>query len=156
MESEEKLYKEIYNKMAILCSRSEQCSVDIRKKIFALGGDQLTGDQIIQKLTEERFIDDNRYIKAYIADKFKINKWGRIKLRYYLKMKGLSDNLIDDGLSVIDPDKYREVLVKIMREKAKAVKNKPKFEKMGQIIQFAHSRGFEPELIHRFMSEVVD
>lgn len=156
MESEEKLYKEIYNKMAILCSRSEQCSGDIRKKIIALGGDHVIGDQIIQKLTEERFIDDNRYINAYIADKFKINKWGKIKLRYYLKMKGLSDNLIEDGLSFIDPDKYREVLVKMMKEKAKAVKNKPKFEKMGQIIRFAHSRGFEPELIHRYMSEVLD
>jgi regulatory protein len=156
MESEEKLYVEIYRKMALVCSHSEQCSPDIRKKIIALGGNSILQEQILEKLEKEKFVDDRRYIKAYISDKFKINKWGRIKLRYYLKMKGLAEKLIDEGLSGIDSDKYKDALLKTMNEKARLVKNKPKFEKMGQIIRFAQSRGFEPELIHRYLNEVAE
>ena len=113
-------------------------------------------EQILQKLEQEKFIDDRRYIRAYITDKFRMNKWGRIKLRYYLKMKGLADSLIEEGLTGMDEKTYRDALIKTMKEKARMVKNKPKFEKLGQIIRFAQNRGYEPELIHRYMNEVVE
>jgi len=68
----------------------------------------------------------------------------------------LSDNLIQLGLDSIDDDKYTSVLIKTMKDKAKTIRNKNKFEKMGQIIRFTQSRGFEAELIHRYMNEVVE
>ncbi|HDR50284.1 MAG TPA: RecX family transcriptional regulator, partial [Mariniphaga anaerophila] len=61
-----------------------------------------------------------------------------------------------NGLDEIDADKYRETLIKTLKEKARKVKKKNKFEKMGQIIRFAQNRGFEPEMIHRYLSEVVE
>ena len=73
-------------------------------------------------------------------------------MRYYLKAKGLSDEVIEQGLAVIDDEKYRDLLVRTMKSKAKTIKKKNKFDKMGQVIRFAQSRGFEPELIHRYMN----
>ncbi|MFO7875917.1 MAG: regulatory protein RecX [Desulfovermiculus sp.] len=155
METEEKPAQEIFAKMAALCSRSEQCSADIHKKIMAAGFSDEEADEIIEKLKAEKFIDDERYVRSYVSDKFKFNKWGKVKIRHYLKMKGLPEELIQNGLDGIDPDKYRETLLKTMKEKARAVKKKNKFEKMGQIIRFAQNRGFEPELIHRYLNEVI-
>ena len=148
--------EDILRRMAALCSRSEQCSADIRKKIIAAGIDTDTADNIIQKLKDENFINDERYVNSYIAEKFRINKWGRIKLKYYLKMKGLDETLIENGLDSMDEEKYNEVLIKILKEKARKVKKKNKFEKMGQVIRFAQNRGFEPELIHRYLNEVIE
>jgi regulatory protein len=112
-------------------------------------------EEIISKLKAEKFLDDERYVKAYVADKFKLNKWGKIKIRHYLKAKGLSDNLIEIGLNEIKEEQYKKTLVSTLKEKAKKVKSDDKFDKMGQIIRFAQSRGFEPEIIHRYLNEVV-
>lgn len=156
MEKEAKTKKEIHEKMASLCSRSEQCSQDIQRKIVASGLDDDSADEIIEKLKKDNFIDDKRYITSYINEKIRINKWGKVKMRYYLRMKGIDSSLIDNGLDEIDEKTYYELLVSTLREKARTVRKKNKYEKMGQIIRFAQSRGFEPELIHRYLNEVIE
>ncbi|MCF6356365.1 MAG: RecX family transcriptional regulator [Draconibacterium sp.] len=156
MENQEEIAKQAYSKMARLCSRSEQCSADIRKKIIVFELVSEVVDEIIEKLKSEKYIDDKRYVKAYIADKFRINKWGRIKIRHNLRMKGISEKYIQIGLDEIDEEKYKVVLIKTMKTKAKTIKKKNRFEKMGQIIRFAQTRGFEPELIHRYMNSVLE
>lgn len=152
MENHEPNVKQAYSKMAHLCSRSEQCSADIRKKILAYEIVEEIVDEIIEKLINEKYIDDERFVRAYVNDKFKINKWGKTKIRYYLRSKGLSDEVIQHGLQNIDDEKYKFLLVKTMKAKAKSIKEEDKFKRMGQVIRFAQNRGFEPELIHRYMS----
>ena len=156
MENQEQIAKQAYSKMARLCSRSEQCSADIRKKIIAFELVSEVVDEIIEKLKAEKYLNDERYIKAYVADKFRINKWGRVKIRHNLRMKGLPEAMIQNELDEIDEEKYKAVLIKTMKAKAKTVKKKNRFEKMGQIIRFAQTRGFEPELIHRYMNFVLE
>ena len=156
MTSEETNKKQVISHMATLCSRSEQCSPDIRKKIIAAGLTEDEAAEIIIYLKEEKYIDDERYVKAYIAEKFKINKWGRVKMKYYLRQKGLTDDVIEKGMESIDEKKYVDLLLKTMKEKARKVKKKNKFEKMGQIIRYTQSRGFEPEIIHRYINKVLE
>lgn len=156
MATEEKIKNEAFKKMAAVCSRSEQCSPDIRKKLIAFGLNEAETDEVIGKLKSEKFIDDERFAKAYVAEKFRLNKWGRVKIRYYLKAKGLNDQIIETGLDNLDEEKYKAALLETMKEKARKVKKKSKYEKMAQIIRFAQSRGYEPELIHRHMNEVLE
>lgn len=156
MENQGSIANRAYSKMAHLCSRSEQCSADIRKKITAFGLEIEVADKLIEKLVEENYLNDERYVKAYIADKFKFNKWGKIKMRHYLRMKGFTEDIICNGLDEIDAEKYKAVLIKTMKDKAKTVKKKNKFEKMGQVIRFAQTRGFEPEMIHRHINSAID
>jgi regulatory protein len=150
------IQKEAISKMARLCSRSEQCSPDIRKKLVALGLESIVAEEVIDLLEKENYLNDDRYIKAYVSEKFKLNKWGKVKLRHYLKMKGLPEDKINHGLDQIDSEQYRKVLLKTMKDKAKTIKKKNKFEKMGQVIRFTQGRGFEPELIHRYLNLVLD
>lgn len=146
---------EQFKKMAALCARTEQCSADIHKKIIAAGLSEEEASEIVEKLREENYLNDKRYVKAYVSDKFRLNKWGKVKIRYYLRMKGLTDSLIDSELNNIDENKYRQVLIRTMKDKARTLKKKPRYEMMGQIIRFTQNRGFEPELIHRYLNEVV-
>ncbi len=156
MPVEESKKKQVISNMAALCSRSEQCSPDVRKKIIAAGITEDVAVEILNYLKEEKYIDDERYVKAYVAEKFRINKWGRIKMKYYLRMKGLPDDVIETGMESLDEERYIDLLQKTMKEKARKIKKKNKFEKMGQIIRYTQSRGFEPELIHRYMNKVLE
>lgn len=155
MENPDKKEEEIYGKLARICSRSEECTPDIRKKIADWGGDPEMTDRIVARLQKEKYLDDARYVSAYTRDKFRLNKWGRIKIRYQLRMKGIPDEIIAVGLEKIDEDQYIKLLVKTMADKAKTVKKPNKFERMSQVIRFTQSRGFEPELIHRHINRVI-
>lgn len=156
MENRGQIAKEAYAKMAQLCSRSEQCSADIRKKMLTYDLVNDVVEEIITKLKAEKFLNDERFVKAYISDKFRLNKWGKIKMRHYLRMKGLPEDIIHHALDEIDEEKYKTVLIKTMKDKAKTIKKKSKFEKMGQVIRFAQMRGFEPEMIHRYLNDVLE
>ena len=70
-------------------------------------------------------------------------------------MKGIPVEIIEAGFEEIDPEEYTNLLVKTMKEKAKSVRKSNKFEKMGQVIRFAQGRGFEPELIHRYLNSAI-
>ena len=150
------MVKEVLIKITRLCSRTEQCSSEIRKKILTAGVAEDVADEMVQSLLDENYLNDERYVKAYVSDKFKFNKWGKIKMRHYLRLKVLPDEVISIGLDEIDKEKYKAVLIKTMKDKAKTIKKKNKFEKMGQIIRFTQNRGFEPELIHRYMNLVLE
>ena len=156
MENREQKTQQVYAKMAQFCSRSEQCSADIRRKMITYDLVDENVEEIIAKLKEENFLNDDRYVKAYVSDKFRFNKWGKLKMRHSLRMKGLPEEIIRTTLDEIDEEKYKTVLLKTMKDKAKTIKKKTKFEKMGQVIRFAQSRGFEPELIHRYINLVVE
>ncbi len=156
MEKRGQIAKEAYAKMAQLCSRSEQCAADIRRKMTTYDLVDEIVEEIIVKLKEEKFLNEERFVKAYVSDKFRLNKWGKLKMRHSLRMKGLPEETIHKALNEIDEEKYKAVLLKTMKDKAKTIKKKEKFEKMGQVIRFAQSRGFEPELIHRYINLVVE
>ena len=155
MEEDEKTEDVIYHKMAFLCSKSEQCSPDILKKIKEYGGTDLMVQEIIGRLKKENYLDDLRFVKMYVNEKFKINKWGRIKIHYYLNMKGLKEDIIQAGLNEINEEDYITLLVQTMKDKAGSINKPGKYEKMGQIIRFAQSRGFEPGLIHKYLNQVI-
>jgi regulatory protein len=145
----------IFLKVAHLCSKSEQCTPDIKKRIRELGGSDEMSEAIIKRLVTENYLNDQRFVGMYVRDKFRLNNWGRVKMHYYLKMKGLKDDLIQSGFAGIDEEDYVALLIKTMKEKARTIRSTDKYEKMGQIIRFAQGRGFEPELIHRYLSKAL-
>lgn len=156
MNDKEQSARQAYEKMARICSRSEQCSADIRRKMAIYDLMDEVVEEIIEKLKEEKFLNDERYAKAFATDKFRFNKWGKLKIRHALRLKNLPEALITEALNEIDMEKYKAALLKTMENKAKSIKKKTEFEKMGQIIRFTQSRGFEPELIHRYINRVLE
>ena len=155
MEPEKLSPKEAYTKMAVLCSKVEKCSPEVKKRLMELGVEKYDAEAIIDRLKDEKFIDDERYARAYVREKSRVNQWGRVKITYFLKQKGLAEKYIHAGMEEIDEEKYVQLLLKTMKDKAKTIKSKNKFDKMGKIIRYTQNRGFEPQYIHRHINSVV-
>lgn len=147
--------KEAFSRAAQICSKAEKCSTEIKRKIIEWGFDKYDAEAIVEQLRNEKFIDDERYARAFVREKFKFNKWGRIKISYSLKQKGMPEKYILLGLEEINEDQYVELLLKTMKDKAKTIKSNNKFDKMGKIIRFTQNRGFEPEYIHRYLDKIL-
>ena len=139
-------YKEALAKATDLCSRSEKCCFDLELKCREW---QLTSEEtskLIAFLVQEQFISQQRYATSFVNDKFKFNKWGKIKLAYALHQKQLEDKYIREALSNLPEEEYRKVLLGLLSAKAKTVKEKDAFTRRSKLLAFAQSRGFEVDL----------
>lgn len=143
-----------YSRAANICSRTEKCSSEIRNSILSWGADKETTDKVVEKLTDEKFIDDVRYAASYVKDKFRLNQWGRIKISFLLRQKGISSDIISDALTSIDEDDYREVLTKLISEKEKKTTARNLYERKSKLLRFAQSHGFENDLIFQILSSL--
>ena len=134
---------EILYKLAARCSVSEQCLSDIEAKLekYDLSDEEKT--RILRHLVEEKYVDDRRYAEAFVRDKYRFNKWGRIKIAQGLRMKGIDNETISVAMEAIDEEEYMEILDSLIRAKRKSVKGRNDYEVNAKLCRFATGRGFE-------------
>ena len=137
---------EALSKAATYCAKGEHCACDIREKLRQWGfqGDEAEG--IVEKLFEQGFIDETRYAKAYINDKYRFAKWGRIKIEQGLRMKQIPSAIFRPLMdSVIDKEEYLQILQELLTQKKKSLKDEDEFHLKAKLTRFALQRGFTYE-----------
>lgn len=131
------------NRAAALCARSEQAPSDIREKLIKWGLSANDANQVVAQLTSQGFIDEGRYARAFVKDKFAFNGWGKFKIAHQLRQKGIPTEVIDDAMTVIDDEGYRQRLTELLRAKWRIVKEREPRAAWAAMMRFATSRGFE-------------
>ena len=144
-------------RMAGLCAGAEQCTADIRGKILRQGFSAEEAERMITYLTQNRYIDDARYARAYAADKVRFSGWGRMKVRVGLRAKGMDDSFIVPALESIPDAYYDEALKKVMAAKARGLDLEDVRDRQ-KLYRHMASRGFESQLIitamRRYMADL--
>ena len=143
-----------FNRAAAMCARSEQSSGDIRGKLVKWGLGSSDTDQVLSQLIEQGFINDERYARAFVKDKFSFNGWGRVKIAYQLRQKGIPNDLITDALTVIDEDQYRQRLIDLLSAKWRSVNHNDARAAWAAMMRFAASRGFETAIAAQCVKQV--
>ncbi|MCP9613077.1 regulatory protein RecX [Coprobacter tertius] len=146
---------EALHRLAALCSTSEQCESDLRSKLSRWEIDTHDQDSIIVRLRKERFFDEIRYCRGFANDKFKFNKWGKIKIAYALKQKGINDTYIKEALENIDDKAYCNLLSDILILKKKEYRGNDIYTQKAKLFRFAASRGFETEIINNILKKIL-
>jgi regulatory protein len=149
-------YLEAKAKIEALCANQEKCQYDIDKKLFDWGFDEDERNQLISHLISFNFINEERFTLAYVSGKFKLKKWGRLKIKNQLKLKKISDYSINKGLKEIDLDDYWSTIVTLSLKKANEISKKDEnnWIKKGKIYRFLISKGYEHELINEAIYEL--
>lgn len=115
-------------------------------------------DEIINSLIEDKFIDESRFTNFYVRDKYRFNKWGRIKISYHLKHKQIPERIINEALEQINHQEYKENLQNILQSKLRSLKDDDPYQLKTKLYRFAQSRGFESQLslnlIEDLLSEI--
>jgi regulatory protein len=145
---------ELLHKAASYCSISEHCISEVEEKLTAWGISITDKQKIIDRLISEDFINEKRFCTHFVKDKFRFNKWGKIKISYSLKQKGLNNDLINGALQTIDEGEYQEMLASILKTKLVGLKFEFEYEKQGKLFRFAQSRGFESNVIDRVIRTI--
>ncbi|MCF6242953.1 MAG: RecX family transcriptional regulator [Bacteroidales bacterium] len=138
--------KQALVKVQNLCARSEKCKADIRKKLYEWQISSSESEKIIESLVQDKFIDELRYAEYFVRDKFRFNKWGRIKIAYTLKLKQIPQNIIEQALLEIKEEEYRESIKNEIMKKQKNIKDTETYKLKEKLIRFAQSRCYELDI----------
>ncbi|MDE6049014.1 MAG: RecX family transcriptional regulator [Paramuribaculum sp.] len=130
-----------------LCARSEQCSYDLRRKLFNWGVGADASEKIIDRLIAEKFVDDERFSIAFARDKYRFSGWGKLKILAHLAAKRIPKSVAETALDEIDAEEYAEVALKTLKAKARALKEGNTYEGRTKLFRFGVTRGFETSLV---------
>ena len=141
--------KQALNRLMEICSKAEKSPAEIEKKISDWGLNSHR-ESLLEKLREENFINPERFALAFSRDKVKLNKWGKIKIRYALRGHLIEPDTIDHALNQIDDEIYEEMIREELKKKHKSLKNKNPFQVKSKLYAFGSQRGYESDLINRY------
>ena len=140
--------------MMRICSSQEKCKFDIAKKLADFELSKESVDEIIGTLEKENFINEERFAVAFAKDKFRFNKWGKVKIKHELNSKKISHSNIYTALDSIDETEYFEMVKSILIQKIKTIKNIDSYQSKAKLINFAQSKGFEMEIIYKCLPQI--
>ena len=114
---------------------------------------KISQDHIIELLIQEKYIDEERYSRSFCRGKFKIKKWGKIKITNELIKKKISERCINKGLEEIEETEYLQELHKQYQKKKALLKESNLFIKNKKIATFLITKGYERNLVWNKISE---
>ena len=143
--------QEAFLQLAALCAQAEHCQQEMRDKMRRWELDETVQNRIIDRLIKERYVDDERYARAFVKDKIRYNKWGRRKVQQGLWQKRIDADIQQRVLDEIDEKEYLDVLRPLLKQKRKSIRAANDYELNQKLARFALSRGFTFDLIRQCM-----
>ncbi len=140
-------------RLTALCAQGEHCSYEMEEKMRKWGISEEAQARIMAHLINERYIDDERYCRAYIRDKIQYSKWGRRKIEQGLYLKRIDRSLSSAALNEVDDEEYLQVLRPMLKAKWRTIKAGSDYEHSGKLIKYALSRGFTFDIIRQCIDD---
>ena len=134
---------EAQSRVSALCSTAEHCRSEVVEKMQRWGIAYEAIDRIADQLVQEGYINEERYCRAFIRDKYRFDKSGKVKIAQALQLKKISPMVYTPCFSEIDDEEYLSILRALLQSKRKSVRASSEYEQNGKLVRFALSRGFE-------------
>jgi regulatory protein len=133
-------------KIESYCAYQERCHQEVLTKLKSFGLNQAEQDQILVKLIQSDFLNEERFAKAFVGGKFRQKKWGKTKIIIELKKRKISDYCINKALKEIDEDNYDQTIEALAHKYFKTIKKGQLFMRQQKTIKFLMSKGYEYDL----------
>lgn len=144
----DKTPEQAYASLVRLCARSEKSSGDALRLMQRWGVDPAARGQVLQRLLDERFIDDGRYAEAFVRDKLRFSGWGARKIRTSLRLKGIDPATIDRTLAALDPaDTEERLLARLEKKLRQTTRYKDIYDLKNKLIRYGLSLGYDYEAV---------
>jgi regulatory protein len=139
--------KEAKIRAARFCAYQERTQQEVIKKLQESGLDEEEADEVLSELILENFVNEERFARTFAGSKFRLKQWGRRKIQYELKRRGLSEYCIRTGLSEIDDDSYTQTIDKLIKKKVRATRAKNYLDLRSKVVRYLIGKGYEHDLV---------
>jgi regulatory protein len=141
-------YLLVKQKLARYCSYQERNKKEVQQKLATYKEiSPAEAQQIIEELIQERFLDEKRYLTAFVNGKFHLNKWGKTKIYHSLASTGIDRKLIQQALAQIPSQDYEETLVQLVRKKKASLTGQPDVMIRKKLINYLLQKGYEWDMV---------
>lgn len=138
------------------CSYQERCHREVKDRLAGWGIFGADAEAITGKLIEENYLNEERFAIQFAGGKFRVKKWGRIKIRYELKIRQISDYCIRRALQEIDPDEYAATLHQLAEAKWRSIRSASNgLIRQQKTANYLISKGYEPDLVRDALKLIV-
>lgn len=145
----QKTEQEAYLTLAALCAQAEHCQWEMLEKMRRWGVPDDAQVRVVERLVNERYVDDERFARAFVKDKVQYNKWGRRKVEQALWQKHIDQDIRQQVLDETDDEAYLSVLRPLLKQKRKSTKAASDYEQNQKLLRFALGRGFTFDIIRQ-------
>jgi regulatory protein len=135
------------NRIRKFCGYRERCTSEVMHELAGWGVRTEAAEKLADELRKEGFLDDGRFARAFAGSKFRINRWGRVKIRMELAAKRIPEPLITLGLQEIGEEDYQSVLTELIEKKSHEIRGEKKWTIRHKLFNFALGKGFESDLV---------
>ena len=142
-------------KIEIFCNYQERCHKEVRDKLYTFGLSAQDIEEIMAYVVQKGMINEERFAKAYAGGKFRMQKWGKLKIKNELEFMGLTKNCIQRGLKEIEAGDYSKTLKALIKKKASESKEENPFKKRDKVARFAIGKGYEPDMVWECVKDLM-
>ncbi|UEG50749.1 RecX family transcriptional regulator [Ferruginibacter lapsinanis] len=146
--------KQAFPKIKQFCAYQERCHSEVKEKLYGYGLFKDDVEELIGRLIEENYLNEERFAIHFAGGKFRTKNWGKVKIKYELKHKGVSDYCIKKALKQIDEQDYMDTLYSLAEKKAISLKKEKNiFIKKRKMQDYLLQKGFESDLIREIIQK---
>lgn len=145
--------KIIIEKIQSYCLYQDRCIKEVKNKLYSFKVSSQLVENIVEYLIDNDYLNEERYTKMFIQGKLRIKKWGRIKLKYELRSKGIDIKIINEHINQINEEDYIEYFNEFSTNKIKFLKGTLDQKKRSFINYFTY-RGWENDLIYQKLRDI--
>ena len=155
-EKEERLrLQEAFVKAAAYCAYQDRCEQEVVQKLHTLGLEPQHHPQLLAQLQAEQYLDQQRYANSFTRGRFYQKKWGRSKVYYELRQRGLHPDQIMLAWQEVDPQDYQETMQQLLSQKARQYRSKSRFELNQKLLRFMVGKGYDADDVRPLIEELV-
>jgi regulatory protein len=146
--------EQAFLKLKHFCSYQERCHADVKEKLYSFGLRKAEVEQLISRLIEENYLNEERFAQLFAGGYFRQKKWGINKIVYALRQKKVSEYNIKKGLKEIDRETYEAVAEKLVANKWASLKSEQYINRQAKTMAYLLQKGYESELIQRLIQKI--
>lgn len=140
-------------KIQLFCAYQDRCHQEVVKKLQSWGLIPDAVDMLLSELIKQNFLNEERYARSFARGKFRIKKWGRLKIIQELRKKGVYSKCIDFALKEIDEQDYINTLKEVLQKKSFFEKELNPYQRKVKLTKYLASKGYEYDLIRMIIDE---
>ena len=141
--------QEALQKLSALCARAEHSSGEMLEKMRRWQLSEDARERVLDRLIDEKFVDDERFARLFVREKIRFDRWGRRKIEQALYQKGVASDISRRVLDEVDDEAYVAELKKLIAAKRRSVQAESDYEMRAKLTKYALGRGFSYEVILR-------
>lgn len=138
------------------CAYQERSHKEVKTKLYELGVRSNEHDEIISTLIEEDYLNEERFAMQFVGGKFRMKDWGKKKIYYALKEKGVSEYCIKKAMKTIDEEEYIKTIQEQAEKKFELLKGEDKLSRKRKTIDYLLQKGYEHELVNKIVSSLAE